>query len=545
MSSVYNTEPPVNGKVVLKTTIGDVDMELWPKEAPKAVRNFLQLCMEGYYDGCEFFRVIPDLFAQTGDPTNTGDGGESIYGAPFADEFHSRLRFTRRGIVAMANNSEERNSNTSQFFITLKDCEWLNKKHTIFGRITGDTIYNVLAFNDLELEGEVPEHAPRILGVEIMHNPFDDIVPRAAKIKEQPKEDAKKKKKNKKLAKKNTSLLSFGAEQDDEDQELDQAMKDGSVSGGVKSAHDLLEDETLQKEAADEVVNSKNKDKILEREEEQARQEQARRKLRNLASSAAASTGAESESDDEGGRKLKPTDAGSALSFDERMRQKLAERQAKAAAVAAAAKATDPPEKELTEQEKIDELKKKMGFKSKKGQRAVRRSGMSAKETGKRKAAEEFMSPLEVQRQKYKRTMAVKSGARQQDTLAKLAAFKSSFKKTVKAAPAKTAGVAKEAGKVDWTGIEQLPAEARGLEGDADLLDEDKDAAGLFAAASAGLTFVKTLEEKRAEIHRDDNYKTHDPLKDGSGETVDLRRSQHKRRLEAGPQKGARDVAKW
>ena len=122
MSSVYNTEPPANGKVVLKTTIGDIDLELWPKEAPKAVRNFIQLCLEGYYDGCDFFRVVPDLFAQTGDPTNTGSGGESIYGAPFADEFHSRLRFTRRGIVAMANNSEERNSNGSQFFITLKDC---------------------------------------------------------------------------------------------------------------------------------------------------------------------------------------------------------------------------------------------------------------------------------------------------------------------------------------------------------------------------------------------------------------------------------------
>jgi hypothetical protein len=109
MSAVYNTEPPTNGKVVLKTTLGDVDLELWPKEAPKvcmavcpppprphslrhrsaslthlaspplgwaaqAVRNFIQLCTEGYFNGCTFFRLVKDLFAQTGDPTNTGDG---------------------------------------------------------------------------------------------------------------------------------------------------------------------------------------------------------------------------------------------------------------------------------------------------------------------------------------------------------------------------------------------------------------------------------------------------------------------------------------
>lgn len=56
----------------------------------------MQLCLEGYYDGCQFFRLIPDFLVQTGDPTNTGRGGESAFGQPFKDEFHSRLRFTRR-----------------------------------------------------------------------------------------------------------------------------------------------------------------------------------------------------------------------------------------------------------------------------------------------------------------------------------------------------------------------------------------------------------------------------------------------------------------
>lgn len=61
-------------------------------------------------------------------------GGESIYGAPFADEFHSRLRFNHRGLVACANAGTP-HSNGSQFFMTLDRCEWLDKKSTIFGKV--------------------------------------------------------------------------------------------------------------------------------------------------------------------------------------------------------------------------------------------------------------------------------------------------------------------------------------------------------------------------------------------------------------------------
>ena len=63
--------------------MGDIDIELWSKEAPKACRNFVQLCMEGYYNGTIFHRIIKEFIAQGGDPTGTGEGGESIYGKPF------------------------------------------------------------------------------------------------------------------------------------------------------------------------------------------------------------------------------------------------------------------------------------------------------------------------------------------------------------------------------------------------------------------------------------------------------------------------------
>ncbi|KAM8793346.1 LOW QUALITY PROTEIN: spliceosome-associated protein CWC27 homolog [Eudromia elegans] len=130
MNSIYIQEPPTNGKVLLRTMAGDIDIELWSKEAPKACRNFLQLCMEDYYNNTIFHRVVPGFIVQGGDPTGTGSGGDSIYGAPFKDEFHS-LQFNRRGLVAMANAGPH--DNGSQFFFTLSCADELNK-HTIFGK---------------------------------------------------------------------------------------------------------------------------------------------------------------------------------------------------------------------------------------------------------------------------------------------------------------------------------------------------------------------------------------------------------------------------
>jgi peptidyl-prolyl cis-trans isomerase SDCCAG10 len=82
------------------------------------------------------FRIVPGFCAQGGDPTGTGQGGESIYGRPFKDEIHQRLRFNRRGLVAMANAGKD--DNGSQFFFTLGPTPELDKKHTIFGKVTGE-----------------------------------------------------------------------------------------------------------------------------------------------------------------------------------------------------------------------------------------------------------------------------------------------------------------------------------------------------------------------------------------------------------------------
>eukprot|EP00466_Bigelowiella_natans_P019844 jgi/Bigna1/39931/e_gw1.37.81.1 len=179
-SFVYNTEPPTHGKVIVVTTVGELDVELWPKQCPMAVRNFVQLCLEGYYDNCIFHRIIKDFMVQTGDPTGTGNGGESIYGKSFKNEVHSRLRFRHRGIVATANSGS--NDNASQFFITLGECSWLKGKHTIFGKVTGRTIYNLVNLAGYETDkDDRPLYPPKILKTDVILNPFDDIVPRVKK----------------------------------------------------------------------------------------------------------------------------------------------------------------------------------------------------------------------------------------------------------------------------------------------------------------------------------------------------------------------------
>lgn len=239
MSNIYIQEPPTNGKVLLKTTAGDIDIELWSKEAPKACRNFIQLCLEAYYDNTIFHRVVPGFIVQGGDPTGTGTGGESIYGAPFKDEFHSRLRFNRRGLVAMANAGPH--DNGSQFFFTLGRADELNNKHTIFGKVTGDTVYNMLRLTEVDIDDdERPRNPHKIKSSEVLFNPFDDIIPREIKKpkKEKPEEEVKKLKPK---GTKNFSLLSFGEEAEEEEEEVNRVSQ--SMKGKSKSSHDLLKDD--------------------------------------------------------------------------------------------------------------------------------------------------------------------------------------------------------------------------------------------------------------------------------------------------------------
>jgi peptidyl-prolyl cis-trans isomerase SDCCAG10 len=220
MSNLYNLEPQPTGKVLLQTTSGDILLELFAKQTPLASRNFLQHCLDGYYDNTIFHRVVPGFIIQGGDPTGTGFGGESVYenGAPFADEFHSRLKFNRRGLLGMA-NSGDKDDNGSQFFITLGVTPELTGKNTMFGRIEGDTIFNVVKMADADLVqdgSERPLYPTKITGTEILLNPFEDMVrhERVARTTSATDTKGAKKKTKRKVGK---ALLSFG----DDGEELD------------------------------------------------------------------------------------------------------------------------------------------------------------------------------------------------------------------------------------------------------------------------------------------------------------------------------------
>ncbi|OCH86949.1 cyclophilin-like protein [Obba rivulosa] len=216
---------PTRGRVIIDTTAGEIDVELWSKETPKACRNFLALAMEGYYDGVIFHRVVPGFLIQTGDRTGTGGGGESFYGEPFEDEIHPRLRFAHRGLVAMANNGTK-NSNDSQFFITLDRADELHGKHTLFGRVIGDTIFNALKIGEMEIdESERPVYPPKIKTIRIIDNPFDDIVPRITAEEKRAQQRAKEKsqrereeEQRRRGAKKDVKLLSFGDDEGAEEE---------------------------------------------------------------------------------------------------------------------------------------------------------------------------------------------------------------------------------------------------------------------------------------------------------------------------------------
>ena len=146
-------------KAILKTSYGDIEIQLFPEQAPMPVENFVRLAQKGYYDGTTFHRVISDFMIQGGDPQGDGTGGTSIWNHPFEDEF-SRELFNLRGALSMANSGP--NTNGSQFFIVqnknmpkryIKQMEpagypkeiinaykqggtpWLDGRHTVFGQV--------------------------------------------------------------------------------------------------------------------------------------------------------------------------------------------------------------------------------------------------------------------------------------------------------------------------------------------------------------------------------------------------------------------------
>ncbi|OAD57492.1 Peptidyl-prolyl cis-trans isomerase CWC27 like protein [Eufriesea mexicana] len=170
----------------MKTTVGDIELELLAKETAKAYRNFIQLCMERYWDDTIFHGIIKGFITQDGDPTGTGEGGK-IYGEPFKN------------------------------------------KHTIFGEATGESIYSMLKLKEVLVdENDKPLYPPRLIKPIILKNPFFDIIPRIIGTG------------------KSFNLLSFSKEAEGDEKEY--VILNKKFSGKGKSNLDHLTDPKAMKE---------------------------------------------------------------------------------------------------------------------------------------------------------------------------------------------------------------------------------------------------------------------------------------------------------
>ncbi len=112
------------------TNVGNFKVELFNDKAPQTTGNFIKLVNDGFYNGLLFHRVIPGFMIQTGCPHGTGRGGP---GYTIPDEFHPSLKHDQKGMVSMANAGP--NTGGSQFFITVAPTPWLDKHHSVFGRV--------------------------------------------------------------------------------------------------------------------------------------------------------------------------------------------------------------------------------------------------------------------------------------------------------------------------------------------------------------------------------------------------------------------------
>ncbi|GMI81092.1 hypothetical protein HRI_001778400 [Hibiscus trionum] len=166
--------------VLIVTSLGDIVVDLFTDKCPLTCKNFLKLCKIKYYNGCLFHTVQKDFTAQTGDPTGTGSGGDSVYkflygdqARFFSDEIHLDLKHSKTGTVAMASAGE--NLNASQFYFTLRDdLDYLDGKHTVFGEV-GEGFETLTRINEAYVDDKNrPYKNIRIKHTYVLEDPFDD-----------------------------------------------------------------------------------------------------------------------------------------------------------------------------------------------------------------------------------------------------------------------------------------------------------------------------------------------------------------------------------
>ncbi|KNG75213.1 cyclophilin [Plasmodium falciparum IGH-CR14] len=204
MSEVYSIEPKTHGKVIIYTSLGELEIHLFSNECPEAYNEY-------------------------------------AFSSPFKNEYNSRLKFLYTGCLSFANLNIDKPSNGSQFFITLDKAEYLNNKNTLFGKVAKHSIYNLLKFNNIKTnKHDKPiEDIPYIEYVKIIENPFHHLVPSINYEYNTKNQNVKDKNEylNKTKKKKEQNLLSFDYDQEISDDsetffrgDKDQTVKQKNVS---------------------------------------------------------------------------------------------------------------------------------------------------------------------------------------------------------------------------------------------------------------------------------------------------------------------------
>ncbi|CCE86847.1 Piso0_005364 [Millerozyma farinosa CBS 7064] len=230
-------EPSTSAKVVFHTTKGDIEIDLWAKEAPHLVRRFIQNCIDGKYIGTTFNKVIKEYIVQTS-AISDSDGHK------YQDEVHSRLKYNKKGIVAATHDGKRNTNSVDSFFITLKPTPEFYKDYVILGKVSSSTVYNVVAIGQSDLKDDTtPLYPAAITGVDVPEKYFDDI----EKTTDKTKDVEPPKKKPKKQPKKSSVKLDLEDEEEEDDED------DGAIASfKMRSAHELLNDRKL----TDKIINS-------------------------------------------------------------------------------------------------------------------------------------------------------------------------------------------------------------------------------------------------------------------------------------------------
>ena len=166
-------DPNKRYRAVLKTSQGDVTLDLYPKVAPAAVNNFVFLALNHFYDGTRFHRVIDGFMAQGGDPLSADPAQQARWGTggpgyQFSAELVSGVRFDKAGVLGMA-RSQSLSSQGSQFFITVAPADFLSGNYTVFGQvIAGQDVLNRLQRNYNNSGPIAGAGADTLLGVQIL-----------------------------------------------------------------------------------------------------------------------------------------------------------------------------------------------------------------------------------------------------------------------------------------------------------------------------------------------------------------------------------------